>query len=113
MCVDAASPLLGPGAYHCQQAAEKLIKGLLIAAARPVPKIHDLKDLANRAAPHYPDLADAMMGVRDLTVWGVAYRYPAEEELAAEPPTAERIRAAIAQIHALFAVARTLDPYTG
>jgi HEPN domain len=46
----------GQGAYNCQQAAEKLIKGLLVLAAAPFRKTHDLDELSEAAAPIYPDL---------------------------------------------------------
>lgn len=111
LCLTGDPPVLGSGAYHCQQAAEKLIKGLLVAAARPFPKIHDLKDLTNRAAPDYPPLVEEMMALRELTVWGYAYRYPFEEEEAAEPPAAAHIRTAVERLRGLLATARSLDPH--
>lgn len=110
VCAAADPPLLGPGAYHCQQAAEKILKGLLVANGERFPKTHDLKDLANRVAPHYPDWGDAMMALRELTVWGLAYRYPAEEEAAADPPAIDRIRAVMAQVRALSNAARAFPP---
>lgn len=104
-CLAAEQPLLGPSAYHCQQAAEKLIKGLLIAAAKPIPRVHDLKFLSACAAPEYPELKDLMLALRELTVWGLAYRYPAEEEGAAEPPTLQTLRQAIEDIRVLYSAA--------
>lgn len=110
LCAAAEPLLLGPGAYHCQQAAEKLIKGLLVAAATRFPKIHDIKSLAHRAAADYPELADAMMALADLTVWGLAYRYPAEEEDISDTPTVGRVREAIAQLQSLKTIAMALGP---
>jgi HEPN domain-containing protein len=49
-CLSAVPPLIESAAYCCQQAAEKLMKGLLVAAARTFPKTHDLKELAGRAS---------------------------------------------------------------
>jgi HEPN domain-containing protein len=37
-CIGAIPPLVESAAYSCQQAAEKLMKGLLVAAALPIPK---------------------------------------------------------------------------
>lgn len=69
-------PLLDPAAYHCQQASEKLIKGLLVAAGKTIPKTHDLWHLAALATPLYPQLAADIEAISDLTPWGTATRYP-------------------------------------
>lgn len=111
-CLAAKPILLGSAAYHCQQAAEKVIKGLLVAASRPFPKIHDIKDLADRAAPDYPSLVERMDALREVTPWGFAYRYPPEEEKTEEAPTEESVRSVIGDIRSLFAAARALDPYS-
>jgi len=41
-----AVPLIEPGAYHCQQATEKPLKGLLIGCGIGVPRTRDLERLA-------------------------------------------------------------------
>jgi HEPN domain-containing protein len=69
-------PALGIAAYHCQQAAEKLVKGLLVVAGVGFPRTHDLLELAGRAAPFYSDLSSLLGALGPLTVWSVAYRYP-------------------------------------
>jgi HEPN domain-containing protein len=71
---------LGASAYHLEQAAEKLIKALLVLASEPFRRTHDLDDLASRVLPVYPQLAVQVEAVRHLSVWGVAYRYPSLEE---------------------------------
>lgn len=66
--------------YHCQQAAEKAIKALIIYHEIPsgIPKVHDLSFLLNQLKDKlvikedYYDYADA------LTPYGVAVRYPNE-----------------------------------
>ena len=66
--------------YHCQQAAEKAIKAVIIAngAKGGLPKIHDLSFLLNQLKnmveidDKYYDYADT------LTPYGVAVRYPNE-----------------------------------
>jgi hypothetical protein len=83
------------------------------AADRREPtKIHDIKDLADRAAPAYPNLPERMDKLRGITLWGFAYRYPPEEEMTEEAPTEERVRSVIKDIRNLFAAARALDPYS-
>jgi HEPN domain-containing protein len=72
---------LGASAYHVQQAAEKLIKALLVLAGEPFRRTHDLDDLVSRLLPIYPQFAEPAEAVRPLSVWGIAYRYPALEEV--------------------------------
>src|SRR5205807_1235816 len=42
--------------FHCQQAVEKYLKGLLNERGLPVPKTHDLLDLTDRLLPTDPDV---------------------------------------------------------
>ncbi len=66
--------------YHCQQAAEKAIKALIVyyGAQGGMPKLHDLSFLLNQIKNQvtidekYYDYADT------LTPYGVAIRYPNE-----------------------------------
>jgi len=101
-CLGAAQPLLESAAYFCQQAAEKLMKALLVAAACPFPKTHNLKDLAGRTAPLYPNLGGSLREVQHWTVWGFAYRYPFEEEQGASSvPSADELKEAVRRIWTL------------
>lgn len=66
--------------YHCQQAAEKAIKALVVSRGTQggLPKLHDLSFLLNQVKnlvkieEKYYDYADT------LTPYGVAVRYPNE-----------------------------------
>lgn len=66
--------------YHCQQAAEKMIKAVIITcgARDGIPKSHDLSFLMNQIKNQvviqekFYDYAD------ELTPYGVAVRYPSE-----------------------------------
>ena len=70
---------LDAGIYHCQQAAEKALKGFLALHGKPVERIHDLGKilaqvvLVNVAFEQFADAADA------LTPYSVTYRYPDEQ----------------------------------
>lgn len=101
-------PLLDPAAFHCQQAVEKMFKGLLVAAAKVIPKTHDLERLAGLIRPIYPQLEEEIDRLSLLTPWGTATRYPG---LDAEPGlTAEDIVDALGGIDALRAAVTVLDP---
>ena len=76
LVLDADPPLVDPAAYHCQQAVEKIIKALLVAAAIKVPRTHDIELLADLAAPSYPALRERMGSFLHLTEWLTATRYP-------------------------------------
>ncbi len=49
-------PLLSVSAFHCQQAAEKLLKAALVRAGVRPRKTHDLTSLADEAARILPAL---------------------------------------------------------
>ena len=69
--------------YHCQQAAEKAVKALILyfGIADAIPKKHDISYLLDQVKSHiaidekYYDYADT------LTPYGVAVRYPNELQL--------------------------------
>lgn len=69
--------------YHCQQAAEKAIKAVIIfnGAQGGLPKVHDLSFLLDQIKNRievdekYYDYAD------ELTPYGIAVRYPSELSL--------------------------------
>ncbi len=74
----AASRIQRPGAsaYHVQQAAEKLVKALLVLAGEAFRRTHDMDDLLAPLLRAYPAFAGYAEVVRPLSIWGVAYRYP-------------------------------------
>jgi HEPN domain-containing protein len=80
-CLALNPPALGVSAYHCQQAAEKLPKGLLVTAAVAFRRTHDIDELADLVESSYPECRDLLNRIRPLTVWGIAYRYPAAEDI--------------------------------
>lgn len=67
--------------YHCEQAAEKLLKAVLVAADIEPPKTHDLIQLCKKCTEldgAYGDLADACI---ELSPYGVQVRYPSNLDL--------------------------------
>lgn len=69
-------PILDTAIYHCQQAAEKAIKGYLIYCDEPFEKIHDLKILAKQAAKHATAFAGWIEIADMLTPYASRFRYP-------------------------------------
>ncbi|WP_366922090.1 HEPN domain-containing protein [Metallumcola ferriviriculae] len=64
--------------YHCQQSAEKYLKGNLILCGKNPPKIHDLDELCKlctKLSDTFKNIADHCS---DLTAYGVHSRYPTE-----------------------------------
>jgi HEPN domain-containing protein len=98
LCLDASEPMLGIAAYHCQQAAEKVVKGMLVMAGVPFAKTHDMSRLGDLAAQHYPQQREVLLELGQLTVWGHAYRYPGLEDAPEPEPEPDDLLAALAAI---------------
>jgi HEPN domain-containing protein len=89
---------LGVCAYHYHQAAEKKLKGAILAARSAFPYIHDLRRLygiLRVARPDLPDLADP---IEELQSAYTDLRYPREEVL--DIAAMERVRSAYLEIAA-------------
>lgn len=64
--------------YHCQQAVEKLLKGVLISCGITIKKTHDLGLLAEMLL-EYTEVDEKYLEMcDDLTPYGVKIRYPQE-----------------------------------
>ena len=67
--------------YHCQQSAEKYLKGYLIENGEKAPRTHDLRllqGLCYKIDPTFDDIADACDA---LTIYSIQPRYPAESHI--------------------------------
>jgi HEPN domain-containing protein len=62
--------------YHCQQSAEKYLKGYLVLHGMNPPKIHDLNQLQKLCANISDSFSDIADQCSDLTAYGVQPRYP-------------------------------------
>ena len=67
--------------YHCQQAAEKALKAVLIHHGKEVPHIHDTQRLWKFAAALEPTLSPFMPQSSRLANFATITRYPKELEL--------------------------------
>jgi HEPN domain-containing protein len=90
-------PLLDTAIYHCQQAAEKVLKGFLAYHDEPLIKTHDVRFLVQRAAAIEDELRDCLDDAELLTPYATQYRYPNEfaepnaKEFAQAMDAAERV----------------------
>jgi len=73
-----AEPLHDAVCFHCQQSAEKYLKGLMEELGLSVPKTHDLDLLRTALQPHHPALKPLKRGLTFLTRFAVDIRYPGE-----------------------------------
>jgi HEPN domain-containing protein len=70
--------------FHAQQAAEKLLKALLMAREIQYRKTHDLRELIDLLFEHAIILPESLMEIRTLSPFAVDFRYdylPSEEEV--------------------------------
>ncbi len=62
--------------FHCQQCAEKYLKGLLVEHGIHFPKTHNLLTILHLLLPQYPTLRTFRRGLRYLGKFAVEGRYP-------------------------------------
>ena len=78
-------------AFHCQQAAEKYLKARLAVTGTDSPRTNDLRRLLLLLQPVELFTAQELSMADLLTPFGVAIRYPGEDD---EPPVPELLIAA-------------------
>jgi len=66
--------------FHCQQAAEKVLKAYLISLGKDIPRTHDLSELCRNCFPDNRPEAIFIASAR-LTSYAVQARYPNNLEL--------------------------------
>lgn len=67
--------------YHCQQAAEKFLKGMLAAGGLEIPRTHNLSELNTLCSTIDASYAELHSPCAALTVYGVAAKYPEQIEI--------------------------------
>jgi len=96
-----AKPVLDAAIYHCQQAAEKAVKGWLQSQDSPFPRTHDIEDLVARAAKLQGDFDQFAKAAAVLTPYVSAFRYPgggSDEPM----PSPEEFDAALQHAQAIY-----------
>lgn len=76
--------------FHCQQCAEKYLKGLLEELGLPVPRTHNLDDVLNLLLPSHPELRSLRRGLIFLTDFAVDPRYPGKNTIKRQAAAALR-----------------------
>ena len=71
-------PLLDTAVYHCQQAAEKALKGYLTFKDCPFQKVHVLSVLVEQCMEVDPSFAGLQDPADLLTPYAIAFRYPGD-----------------------------------
>ena len=69
-------PIPESGAFHCQQAIEKLLKPALVARGIEPPKVHDLPELFRRVRAAGLNWNWSLTELRTITMGAVHARYP-------------------------------------
>lgn len=85
-------PLTGDAVFHCQQVAEKVLKGFLAWHDVPFRKTHNLEEIGFQCEEIDPTLKPLMDEVVPLTEYAWKFRYPGE----AEDPSADEANGALA-----------------
>jgi len=95
-------PILRDALFHCQQAAEKAMKGFLTAHDRPFRKTHELDVLATTCEEIDPSLRPVLDPARDLTYYAWTFRYPGEEDVPSLAEAEEAYAQAVAVLDAIL-----------
>ena len=91
-------PLLDQLVFHCQQAAEKALKGFLTWHERPFRKTHNLEEIGEQCLEIDPALKDLIDKATPLTEYAWRFRYPGEPE----QPTTEEAEEALATARQVY-----------
>lgn len=83
-CLFGPEPTGEAAAYHCQQAAEKLVKAVLVSAGINAPYSHDIRVLVGLVPPS--PLVALLEPLARFTPYATVYRYPVDDPLGLPPP---------------------------
>ena len=98
LLLTADPPLLGEVAFHCQQAAEKAMKGYLSWHDIPFGKTHDLAAIGGLCVGNDPSLEPLCRRAERLSVYAWVFRYPGDTD----QPEREETEAALHLAHEIY-----------
>jgi len=99
-------PLLDTAVYHCQQAAEKAVKGYLVFCDQEFERVHDIELLIRAAALYAPEFINWIETGIELTPYARIYRYPGY----ATEPNREQVDRALSTAEGLYKFVVSLLP---
>lgn len=103
------SDLAEPALYHCQQAAEKILKAFLVRQSQPFARTHNLVALLGLCTAVDSEFSTLEDAAKALTPYAEVFRYP--NEIA--EPTTDEIEDALQFMRQLFSfVSNRLPPET-
>ena len=76
--LEASPPLIEDVLFHCQQAAEKAMKGFLTWHDAAFTRTHDLRRLVDACVAIDATLETALVGAAPLSEYAWRFRYPGE-----------------------------------
>jgi HEPN domain-containing protein len=91
-------PLLEDAAFHCQQAAEKALKGFLTWHSAPFRRTHSIEEIGEQCLGIDRSLSAVVDPAVPLTEYAWAFRYPGEPE----EPTREEADEALSLAKAVY-----------
>jgi len=94
--------------YHCQQAAEKAVKGWLAANSVPFEKTHDVRRLIGQAVAVQPEFKRFTGAAEVLTPYVSVFRYPGLTDQTM--PTREEFDEALQHAQAIYDFVLNLLP---
>ncbi|MEQ1751793.1 MAG: HEPN domain-containing protein [Prosthecobacter sp.] len=94
------SDLLDTVVYHCQQAAEKVMKAFLVSEDISILKTHDVGKLVQLASANNACFATLQTIADAITPFATEFRYPADDE--APMPSAQQAAEALAAARRIY-----------
>jgi HEPN domain-containing protein len=98
-----SAEMASSASFHAQQAMEKILKALLVAARQDVRRTHDLGDLSSEANRFWPTLIPTLFPLAAIGRWYLTSRYPGTDD---PPPSLTEIAEALTEIEELMAAVR-------
>jgi len=99
-------PYLDVAVYHCQQAAEKTVKGFLVFHDQPFEKTHDVEVLVSLAQRYDARFSTWIEAAVRLTPYSTEFRYPS----GLLEPTPDEFEQALEAANGLYAFVLPLLP---
>ena len=102
--------LYGSVTYHCQQSAEKSLKGFLVFKMQPVLKTHDLTKLLELCMQFDYNFKKLYESIHYINPFSSKFRYPSEYDI----PSLENAKNAIKHSKKIlnFVIKKILAPQT-